>query len=1767
MRKQNLLSLRNYILIFKRNAMRVNELIKDENFQIVIVDDTVEYLKFLSDILTNEGYLVRPFNSGELALRSIKENRPSLVLLDFVMPVMDGYEVCRALKADENTRDIPVIFISGSGDKELMLTGFQVGGVDFINKPFRKEEVLARVKTHISLYHFQLDLKAKNEMLQDEIIKRKQAELAIEKRMTAITQPVGKSMAVDFGDLFNIAELQKLQDQFASAFGVASIITQPDGKPITSPSNFSRLCQNIIRCTEKGLLNCMYSDSVIGRNNPEGPVVQTCLSGGLWDAGASISVGGKHVANWLVGQVRSEVQQEGKMTEYAREIGADEADFMQAFGEITSMSREQFQKISEVLFTMAGQLSTMAYQNMQQNRFINERKEAEAALVASEARFRTTLYSIGDGVITTDSDGKVSMMNPVAEQLTGWLQADAAGKILEEVFPIINEETREQVEIPVRKVLREGVIVGLANHTLLIAKDGTERPIADSGAPIRNKNGEIVGVVLVFRDQTEERRAEKVLIETKKRFRLLYENAPLSYQSLDPQARLIDVNPVWLRTMGYSGKDEVIGHHFGEFMTAESAELIKNRFSDFVAAGEIHNYEFDMVRKDGTIITVSYEGKIGYDELGHFKQTHCIFTDITEQRKAELALKESEEKFRNIVESSPIGKYFYHLEEDGNLIFMGSNPSADKIIGVDHQTLIGKTIQEAFPNLAQTQVPEIYAQIARGEIGTQFFEIEYFENQINGFFQVTVFRIGNNSIAVDFMDISDRKKTEIALRQNEEKFRSLFENAAIGISITSMDGTMQINPVLHEMLGYSESEFRNKKWQEITHPDDIQKSLDFINALVEGKAERLHFEKRYLHKSGNTIWTDVSATLNRDLNNNPLYFITSINDVTKRKEAEESLRRNERKFRALIENSSDAISLVDSNGIEFYHSSSCQHILGYSDVERKGRSMMELIHPDDRESMINMFTDILKNPGILTLLPTRVKHSNGSWIWIEGVANNLLTDSDIQAIVINFRDVTERKQFELKLQRSEQELKRAQQITHIGSWYLNLADNDVYWSEELYKMYGLDPNLPVPPFTEHMKLFTPESWELLSTSLANTAETGIPYELELKTVREDGSNGWMWARGETVKDSTGKTVGLWGAAQDISARKQAEQALFESEEMMRNSQSVAHSCSYSTNLNENELGASPWICSPEFYKIFGIDKTYPHTLEGWAGFIHPDYREEMVAYHEYVIKERLPFEHEYKIVRISDGVERWVYGTGKLEFDEKGNPVRMHGAIQDITERKQDLEAIQNERQLLRTLIDHLPDPIYVKDNEGRKLLANRADLENIGVLDESEVLGKSALEIFNTEIGYRDYEDDLIVIEKGEAVINREEIFVDKNGKKRWLLTTKVPILNKSGKPSGLVGIGRDITEQKKANETIQKLSKSIEQSPSTIVIADVLGNIEYVNPKFIEITGYTLEEVIGQNPRILQSGETPPEKYRELWNKITSGEVWRGEFLNRKKDGDLFWEWVTMTSIKDNHGEITNYIAIKEDISSRKQMEVDLIVAKEKAEENDRLKSAFLANMSHEIRTPLNSIIGFAELLSDPDFELDERYEFASLISASGNNLLAIITDIMDISKIEAGQVAVNRSVFNARKLVNDVHNEYRFRAHDKGIELRIASETPDEECPIYSDQIKTKQVLINFVGNALKFTENGFIEIGLKVRNESVEFFVRDTGLGISVAHREEIFERFRQVEDSSTRKYGGNGLGLAISKSLIEMMDGTIGMESEPGKGSTFYFTLPTSVLEV
>lgn len=521
-----------------------------------------------------------------------------------------------------------------------------------------------------------------------------------------------------------------------------------------------------------------------------------------------------------------------------------------------------------------------------------------------------------------------------------------------------------------------------------------------------------------------------------------------------------------------------------------------------------------------------------------------------------------------------------------------------------------------------------------------------------------------------------------------------------------------------------------------------------------------------------------------------------------------------------------------------------------------------------------------------------------------------------------------------------------------------------------------------------------------------------------------------------------------------------------------------------------------------------------------------------------------------------------IYETTKFPLRLKDNKHGIGGIMRDITEQKMVEESLKAERALLRTLIDNLPVSIYVKDNNCRKIVSNITDYQKLGFSSESEVLGKTDLELFENKDGLKSYNDDLEVIKCAKTILNKEEKFKNSDGNWRWTLTSKIPLIDENGKVTGLVGIGRDITEQKAANETIQKLSKGIEQNPATIVITDVSGIIEYVNPKFFEKTGYTSEEVIGQNSYILKSDEMNPLVYKNLWNTISSGGVWRGELRNRKKNGELFWESATITSIKNEKGEITNYIGIKEDISAQKKMEAELIIAKEKAEESDRLKSAFLANMSHEIRTPLNCIIGFSELLASGDFDETQRHEFVDQIVGSGNALLHIINDIVDISKIEAGEVTIRRTKIPVLTIIRDIELMFRHRIESKGIHLKVNLSETVRNSVVYADYERLKQVFANLLGNALKFTFEGTIEVACSKLGENLEFRISDSGIGIAPHDHDKIFDRFRQVETSYSRKFGGNGLGLCITKNLVELMGGRIWLESEVDNGSSFYFTVPS-----
>lgn len=373
---------------------------------------------------------------------------------------------------------------------------------------------------------------------------------------------------------------------------------------------------------------------------------------------------------------------------------------------------------------------------------------------------------------------------------------------------------------------------------------------------------------------------------------------------------------------------------------------------------------------------------------------------------------------------------------------------------------------------------------------------------------------------------------------------------------------------------------------------------------------------------------------------------------------------------------------------------------------------------------------------------------------------------------------------------------------------------------------------------------------------------------------------------------------------------------------------------------------------------------------------------------------------------------------------------------------------------------------------------------------------------------------------------------------------------------------LSAEIAERQRSEDLARRLSAAVEQCPVSVVMTDLTGSIFYVNQKFLEVTGYNSDEIIGQNPRILKSGHQPAEEYKRLWNTILAGHKWSGEFCNRKKNGELYWEHAVIQPIRDDNGKSKYFLAVKEDITLRKKVEAEREKAKSDAEAASRAKSQFLANMSHEIRTPMNGIIGMTELLLDTHLSADQ-HECLGMVKSSADALLAVINDILDFSKIEAGRLELDPIEFDLRNSVDDTAATVAFRAQQKNLEL-ITDVDPGIPEILVGDSLRLRQILLNLLGNAIKFTEHGEVVLRIQLKGKTderllLQFSVQDTGIGIPANRQHEIFEAFTQADSSTTRKYAGTGLGLTISSRLAKMMGGNIWVESEPGKGSTFFFT--------
>jgi two-component system, sensor histidine kinase and response regulator len=501
----------------------------------------------------------------------------------------------------------------------------------------------------------------------------------------------------------------------------------------------------------------------------------------------------------------------------------------------------------------------------------------------------------------------------------------------------------------------------------------------------------------------------------------------------------------------------------------------------------------------------------------------------------------------------------------------------------------------------------------------------------------------------------------------------------------------------------------------------------------------------------------------------------------------------------------------------------------------------------------------------------------------------------------------------------------------------------------------------------------------------------------------------------------------------------------------------------------------------------------------------------------------------------------------------------------DITERKNVENTLKESEDRFRKIFEESPFSILMTGKDFTIIRANLSFCIFIGYQEEELRL------LTFRNFTHPDYiENDEISLMKliaGEIPVYRtEKRYIRKDGCILWGSTSVRIIRNEKDEVQFFLVMIEDITSRVKASyeldNSVSLLKATLESTEDGLLVVDSSGKIVQYNKKFADLWKIP-EEVLaeGKDAEALgyvKSQLINPEYFLEnvsaLYSRVDEISFDLLEFV----DGRFYERYSRPHVINSKSvGRVWSF----RDITARKKAETDLIAAKEKAEESDRLKTAFLHNVSHEIRTPMNAIIGFSTLLNEPDTTEEERHQYIDIIFQSGNQLLSIINDIVDIANVESGQAKIHLTEFNLNAKLNGLKEQYIIHGKQKSVVINLVTDLPDNESTILTDATKLIQILSNLINNAIKFTKNGAIVFGYVYKNEFLEFFVRDTGIGISPEHQYKIFDRFFQVDSTISRQYSGTGLGLSICKGYVELLGGEIRVESEPGKGTKFTFTIP------
>lgn len=1157
---------------------------------------------------------------------------------------------------------------------------------------------------------------------------------------------------VRFVDIFDISEIQHMQDLFADAHGVASLITDIEGNPITRPSNFTNFCAKIIRNTEIGCANCFKSDAALGRYNPNTANVQQCLSGSLWDAGASITVGGKHIANWLIGQVRNEDIDVEKLMQYANLIGADSDAYKAAFEKVPVMSTEKFTKVANLLFLIANELSEKAYSNILLRKQIGKNEIAHKALKESEERFQLLFNKAPLGYQSLDINACFIDVNQKWLDTLGYEREEVVGKWFGDFMP---PKYQDIVKVNFPKFLAQGHI-----HVELemLHKNGSTLFVAIDGKIGTDSDGNFKQTHCILQDITESKRTLDALKASEEKHRTILQTAMDGFWLVDLNGNLLEVNDAYCKMSGYS-EDELLKMNIDDLDIVENEDITKEHIHKVKTYGH-DRFETKHRRKDGSAIDVEITVKLfGADMLVVFLR------DITTQNIAKQALTDAEWKFKALFELGPIGVAYHRMIYDENgapfdYYFIDANASYNQLTGVSPK---GMTVRQAFPGIENDPFDWIgnFGRVAKtGET----FRFEQLLQSNGRWYDCVAYQYMPDHFVAAFTEITQRKEAEALLEKQKLSLSSIIEGTNVGTWEWNVQtGETIFNERWAEIEGYTLDEIMPvsiETWKKFAHPDDVIIATEKLNKHFAGELDYFEIETRMKHKNGEWVWIlDRGKVHTWTADGKPLMMSGTHLDITERKKAEMIIENQRALYLDLVNTQpagiyrirvfpkdkweSDAWENADTPPykMELISERFCEILEIDAHVfETHPGIIIEMVHPDDKEAFVRLNDKANTLVKAFSFDCRLLVNGRIKWIHFESLPRKI-ENGDILYTGIIY-DITEQKIAESKIKESEAKYRLLAENAKDVIWVLNLTHAKyTFISQSIFELRGLSVEEAMcEPMHDSL---IGESYDLVNKVVAKNVALLIESPLlsideivEVQQPCKDGSIIWVEISTRMMFNENNE-IEVVGVSRNITERKKAEDALRESEERFRATFEQAAVGISQVGLDGRWLRVNQRLCD-----IVGYERDTLLTLS-FQDITHKDDLQNDLNNLQLLLAGKIQnYAIEKRYIR-KNGSTVWVNLTVGLVRDTLAKPKYFVSVIEDITHKKMAENALRESEEKLSKLFNTMTEIVVMHELvfdenqqpiDYRILDCNPAFSKYTGIEKENAV-GMLATELYSSNI------------------------------------------------------------------------------------------------------------------------------------------------------------------------------------------------------------------------------------------------------------------------------------------------------------------------------------------------------------------------------------------------------------------------------------------------